>query len=154
MVFKESSESGLSTMGFITVLATISVSLIGAVTFTIKDAEAKIDRSVEFDIKNIANHVNTRIAEEKPSADVTIDNLYIGTNDSGVPLSENSPLTQGTIMTADGSPKGYCLYSSNPSGNLSKKTRFIYASADGGFHILADGQNCRNGLIETLVSDQ
>lgn len=154
MVFKESSESGLSTMGFITILAAISVSLIGGITFNIKEAEAKVDRSVEFDLKNIANHVNSRIAEEKPSKDTQIDNAYIGTDDSGTPLSENSPLTKRTIMTADGSPKGYCLYSSNPGGNLSKKTRFIYASADGGFHILADGQNCKNGLVETLVSDQ
>lgn len=154
MVFKESSESGLSTVGFLTILAAISVSVISGVTFTIKDAEAKVDRSVEFDIKNIAAFVNNKIDAEKPSKDAFIDNAFIGTDDNGVPISETNPLSKGTIMTADGTPEGYCLFASNPGGNITSDTRYVYASSDGGFHVLADGQICTKGLIQTLVSDQ
>lgn len=154
MVIKESSESGVSTIGFLTILAVISVSLISSVSFTIKDAEAKVDRSVEFDIKNMGGFVNNRIAAEDPSEEVLIDNAYIGTDDSGVPTSVNNPLSKGTIMTADGTPGGYCLFASNPAGNLTVDTRYVFASIDGGFHVLADGQFCKKGIIETLVSDQ
>lgn len=154
MVTKESSEDGVSTIGFLTILGLISISLISSITFTIKDAEAKVDRSVEFDIKNMGAYVNNRIAAENPSKETFIDNSYIGTNDSGVPVSETNPLSKGTIMTADGTPEGFCLFSSNPAGNLTSDTRYVFASLDGGFHILADGQFCEKGILETRVSDQ
>lgn len=154
MIFKESSESGLSTIGFVTILATISISMIGAATFAIKDAEAKVDRSVEFDIKNIAAHVNNRIASEQPNEKTLINNTYIGTDDLGVPISDVNPLSKGTTMTADGTPQGFCIFASNPGGDQSAETHFVYASLSGGFRILADGQYCNQGEVQTLVSDQ
>lgn len=145
-------EDAVSTLGFLTIVASMALLTIGFTTFNINDEKAKIDRSVEFDIKNIAAQTNEKISDEKKV--VIVDNKYIGHDKNGIPLSENSPITRGTIITASGDSRGYCLFAINANGNDSSGTKYVYASAAGGFHILDDGQNCKDGLIQTLNAEQ
>lgn len=152
-VFKKTkSEDGISTLGFVSTLGTIVLCGFAIVTFNINEAQAKVDKSVEFDIKNIAAQTNLKLANEKTV--VPIDNKYIGSNELGLPISETSPISKGTVITASGDSKGYCLFASNPAGESSDENRYVYASNEGGFHILYDGQNCKDGAIKTLIADQ
>lgn len=149
---QRNTEDGISTLGSVSALGAIVLCSITLITFSINEAQAKVDKSVEFDIKNIAAQTNLKISNEQKT--VIIDNKYIGNNESGLPISDSSPITKGTIITASGDSTGYCLVANNPAGELSAESRYVYASNEGGFHILYDGQNCKDGSIKTLIADQ